>query len=79
MGTVVQPDLGFAPAAYLAAVSVGTVFLGANSYIGNAPNFMVKAICETQNIRMPNFFAYVGWALVVLIPVFVLVTLVSFL
>jgi hypothetical protein len=40
---------------------------------------MVKAICETQNIKMPNFFSYIGWALVILIPVFVLVTLVSFL
>jgi Na+/H+ antiporter NhaD/arsenite permease-like protein len=79
MGTVVQPELGFAPAAYLAAVSCGTVFMGAMSYIGNAPNFMVKAICETQNIRMPNFFAYVGWAIAVLIPLFILITLLSFL
>ena len=76
MSTAVDPTLGVAPAAFLAAISLGAVFMGANSYIGNAPNFMVKAICEEQGIRMPNFFAYVGWAAVVLIPLFVLVTII---
>ncbi|CAG4893025.1 sodium:proton antiporter [Paraburkholderia gardini] len=58
----------------LAAISAGSVFMGANSYIGNAPNFMVKAIAESRGVRMPGFFAYLGWALVVLMPVFLLGT-----
>lgn len=62
----------------LAAISCGAVFMGANSYIGNAPNFMVKAIVEEQGVRMPSFFGYVGWAAVVLLPIFVLVTLLFF-
>ncbi|MCQ4161997.1 sodium:proton antiporter [Roseomonas sp. GC11] len=62
----------------LAAISCGAVFMGANSYIGNAPNFMVKAIVEEQGVRMPGFFGYCGWALVFLVPVFVLATLVFF-
>jgi len=63
----------------LAAVSAGAVFMGANSYIGNAPNFMVKAIVEESGVRMPSFFAYCGIAAVVLLPLFVLVTLIFFL
>jgi Na+/H+ antiporter NhaD/arsenite permease-like protein len=63
----------------LAAISCGSVFMGANSYIGNAPNFMVKAIVEENGVRMPSFFGYVGWACVFLLPLFVLVTLVFFL
>ncbi len=62
----------------LAAISCGAVFMGANSYIGNAPNFMVKAIVEEQGVRMPSFFGYCAWALMVLIPLFVLVTFVFF-
>ncbi len=58
----------------LAAISAGAVFMGANSYIGNAPNFMVKAIAESRGVRMPSFFGYIGWAGVVLIPVFLLTT-----
>jgi Na+/H+ antiporter NhaD/arsenite permease-like protein len=62
----------------LAAISCGAVFMGANSYIGNAPNFMVKAIVEENGERMPSFFGYCGWAAVFLVPLFVLVTLVFF-
>ncbi|MBV1798518.1 sodium:proton antiporter [Siccirubricoccus sp. G192] len=62
----------------LAAISCGAVFMGANSYIGNAPNFMVKAIVEEQGVRMPGFFGYCGWALAILIPLFILLTLVFF-
>jgi Na+/H+ antiporter NhaD/arsenite permease-like protein len=62
----------------LAAISCGAVFMGANSYIGNAPNFMVKAIVEEQGVRMPSFFGYCAWALAVLIPIFVLLTLLFF-
>ncbi|MFM0736736.1 sodium:proton antiporter [Paraburkholderia xenovorans] len=54
----------------LAAISAGAVFMGANSYIGNAPNFMVKAIAESRGVRMPGFFAYLGWSGAVLIPLF---------
>ncbi|WP_133647986.1 sodium:proton antiporter [Paraburkholderia flava] len=56
----------------LAAISAGAVFMGANSYIGNAPNFMVKAIAESRGVRMPSFFGYLGWSGAVLIPVFLL-------
>lgn len=54
----------------LAAISAGAVFMGANTYIGNAPNFMVKAIAESRGIRMPSFFAYLGWSGAVLLPLF---------
>ena len=60
----------------LIAISLGAVFMGANSYIGNGPNFMVRAIAEENGYKMPSFFGYIGWAAVVLIPVFVVVTFV---
>ena len=62
----------------LLAISAGAVFMGANSYIGNAPNFMVKAICEERGIRMPSFFGYMLWSCCILLPLFGLVTLVFF-
>jgi Na+/H+ antiporter NhaD/arsenite permease-like protein len=62
----------------LAAISAGSVFMGANTYIGNAPNFMVKAIAEDRGIRMPSFFGYMAWSGAVLIPLFVLMTLIWF-
>jgi len=65
-------------AATLAAISAGSVFMGANSYIGNAPNFMVKAIAEDRGIAMPSFFGYMAWSGVVLIPLFVLMTFIWF-
>lgn len=65
-------------AATLAAISCGAVFMGANSYIGNAPNMMVKAIAEERGIRMPSFFAYMGWSCAILIPLFVLMTFIFF-
>jgi len=68
---------GVAPG-LLAAISAGSVFMGANSYIGNAPNFMVKAIAEESNIRMPSFLGYLAWSCAVLVPTFILVTLVFF-
>lgn len=60
----------------LTAVSVGAVFMGANTYIGNAPNFMVKAIAEQSGIRMPSFFGYMIWSTAILMPLFVIVTFV---
>ena len=61
-------------AATLAAISAGSVFMGANSYIGNAPNFMVKAIVEDCGLRMPSFFGYMAWSCGVLLPLFIVVT-----
>ncbi|HET7825540.1 MAG TPA: sodium:proton antiporter [Anaeromyxobacter sp.] len=58
----------------LSAVSAGAVLMGANTYIGNGPNFMVKAIAEQAGVRMPSFFGYMGWAMAVLVPLFVAVT-----
>jgi Na+/H+ antiporter NhaD/arsenite permease-like protein len=58
----------------LAAISAGAVFMGANSYIGNAPNFMVKAIVEDRGIAMPSFFGYMAWSFGILVPLFALVT-----
>jgi Na+/H+ antiporter NhaD/arsenite permease-like protein len=62
----------------LVAISAGAVFMGANTYIGNAPNFMVKSIAESRGVRMPSFFAYLGWSLLVLVPVYALLTLIFF-
>lgn len=62
----------------LAAISAGAVFMGANSYIGNAPNFMVYAIARHMKVKMPSFFGYMAWSGAVLIPAFILATLVFF-
>jgi len=66
------------PIKYLEAISVGAVFMGANSYIGNGPNFMVKAICEHRRINIPSFFGYMLWSCGILIPLFIIVTFVFF-
>jgi Na+/H+ antiporter NhaD/arsenite permease-like protein len=58
----------------LAAVSLGAVLMGANTYVGNGPNFMVKAIVERAGVRMPGFFGYMAWSGVVLLPLFAVVT-----
>jgi Na+/H+ antiporter NhaD/arsenite permease-like protein len=60
----------------LAAISMGAVFMGALTYIGNAPNFMIYAIATERGIKMPSFFGYMVWSIVVLAPVFALVTFV---
>lgn len=62
----------------LAAISAGAVFMGANTYIGNAPNLMVKAIAEDRGVSMPSFFGYMAWSGAVLIPLFVLMTFIWF-
>jgi Na+/H+ antiporter NhaD/arsenite permease-like protein len=61
-------------AALLSAVSLGSVLMGANTYIGNGPNFMVRSIAEGSGVRMPSFFGYMAWSGAVLIPLFVAVT-----
>lgn len=72
-------SLGIVPVAMLEAIACGAVFMGANTYIGNAPNFMVKSISDENGIRMPSFFGYIGWSLVFLVPVFALDLLIFFL
>jgi Na+/H+ antiporter NhaD/arsenite permease-like protein len=62
----------------LAAISAGAVFMGANTYIGNAPNLMVKAIAEERGVKMPSFFGYMAWSGAVLIPLFILETFIWF-
>ncbi|CAN5886671.1 sodium:proton antiporter [soil metagenome] len=62
----------------LAAISCGSVFMGAMSYIGNAPNMMVKAIAEQRHIVMPSFFAYMAWSCGILLPLFAVMSLIFF-
>ncbi len=63
----------------LTAISAGAVFMGANSYIGNAPNFMVRSIAEDQGVKMPSFFGYVGWSFGILVPLFAVMTFIFYL
>jgi Na+/H+ antiporter NhaD/arsenite permease-like protein len=62
----------------LRAISCGAVFMGANTYIGNGPNFMVKAIAEENGVKMPSFFGYMAYSGMILIPIFIAVTFVFF-
>jgi len=57
----------------LLAISMGSVFMGALTYIGNAPNFMVKSIAEENNIKMPSFFGYALWSFLILTPIFIII------
>lgn len=65
-------------ASTLAAISAGAVFMGANTYIGNAPNLMVKAIAEDRGVKMPSFFGYMVWSFGILVPLFVAITFIWF-
>jgi len=67
-----------AGATFLAAIACGAVFMGANTYIGNGPNFMVKAIAESEHIQMPSFFGYMVYSILILLPIFAIVTWVFF-
>ena len=60
----------------LLAISLGAVFMGANTYIGNAPNFMVKSIAEENGVKMPSFFGYMVWSILILVPCFVIINLI---
>ena len=62
----------------LAAISAGAVFMGANTYIGNAPNLMVKAIAEDRGVKMPSFFGYMLWSGGILVPLFIIATFIWF-
>jgi Na+/H+ antiporter NhaD/arsenite permease-like protein len=72
------PEVVGVPGTILAAISVGSVAMGANTYIGNAPNFMVKSIAEEAGVKMPSFVGYMLYSGAVLIPLFVVVTLLFF-
>ncbi len=74
----VLTTVGTIGAANLLAISAGAVFMGANTYIGNAPNFMVKSIAESKGVKMPSFFGYIGWSLCILIPLFIIDSIVFF-
>jgi len=60
------------------AISLGAVFMGAMTYIGNGPNFMVKAIAEKNRVKMPSFFGYMAYSCAVLLPLSILMTLIFF-
>jgi Na+/H+ antiporter NhaD/arsenite permease-like protein len=66
---------GDAAARLLTAIATGAVFMGSMTYIGNGPNFMVKAIAESSGVKMPSFFGYIAYSAAVLLPLFVIVTL----
>jgi Na+/H+ antiporter NhaD/arsenite permease-like protein len=61
----------------LAGISMGAVYMGAMTYIGNAPNFMVYAIATERGVKMPSFFGYMAWSAIVLLPIFALVSFIS--
>jgi Na+/H+ antiporter NhaD/arsenite permease-like protein len=74
-----DPALLMGPlATTLTAISAGAVFMGAMTYIGNAPNFMVKSIAEARGVKMPSFLGYLAWSTAILLPVFLLLTLLFF-
>ena len=77
--TGVSTALGMVPVKMLMAISTGAVFMGANTYIGNAPNFMVKSISDENGIKMPSFFGYIWWSIRFLVPVFIVDMIIFFL
>jgi Na+/H+ antiporter NhaD/arsenite permease-like protein len=77
-GLNLAPEVVGVPHEILRAISLGAVFMGANSYIGNGPNFMVRAIAEERGVRMPSFGGYMLYSGAVLLPIFALATLVFF-
>lgn len=66
-----DPRVGDVPEAYLVSISLGAVFMGAMTYIGNGPNFMTKAVADSRGVAMPSFGGYLGWSLKYLLPVMV--------
>ena len=74
----VATTIGTVPVHLLEAISAGAVFMGAITYIGNAPNLMVKSIAEENKIKMPSFFGYMGWSLAILVPTFLVDMLIFF-
>lgn len=76
---VLSTTVGSVSIPILVAISAGAVFMGANTYIGNAPNFMVKNMTESAKVKMPSFFGYMGWSFSILIPLFIIDSLIFFL
>ncbi|MDD7404094.1 MAG: sodium:proton antiporter [Butyribacter sp.] len=74
----VKTALGYIDEIVLMAISCGAVFMGAVTYIGNAPNFMVRSIAEENGIKMPSFFSYLFWSISCLVPVFLIDMLLFF-
>jgi Na+/H+ antiporter NhaD/arsenite permease-like protein len=70
---------GGVPEPILVGISLGSVFMGSMTYIGNGPNFMVKAIAEKSGVRMPSFFGYMGYSLLILLPILIAMNLIFFL
>ena len=77
-GTMIAEFLMHQMPQTLMAISTGAVFMGAMTYIGNAPNFMIQSIAEENNVKMPSFFGYMLWSIFILIPIFWVVTAVIF-
>jgi len=77
-GTIMAEFLMHQVPKTLMAISAGSVFMGAMTYIGNAPNFMVQSIAEENNVNMPSFFGYMLWSTVILLPIFLILTLIIF-
>jgi Na+/H+ antiporter NhaD/arsenite permease-like protein len=73
-GIMALAENGHVYIAHLIAISLGSVFMGANTYIGNGPNFMVKSIAEHAGVKMPSFFGYMAYSICILLPIFVVVT-----
>jgi Na+/H+ antiporter NhaD/arsenite permease-like protein len=73
-----EPTVAGVPEIWLKAISLGAVYMGANTYIGNGPNFMVKAIAEEAGVKMPSFFGYMAYSGLILVPLFVGLSLVVF-
>ena len=62
----------------LMAISAGAVFMGAMTYIGNAPNFMVQSIAEENNVKMPSFIGYMLWSTLILVPIYIILSFIIF-
>ena len=77
-GQGLTPEVVMVPHSILTAISLGAVFMGANTYIGNGPNFMVRSIAESRGVRMPGFGGYMIYSGCILLPVFGLVTAIFF-
>jgi Na+/H+ antiporter NhaD/arsenite permease-like protein len=76
-GEMLAVNNGSVPVLLLIAISLGSVFMGAMTYIGNGPNFMVKAIAEQEGVEMPSFFGFMlKYSIPILVPIFILITLI---
>ncbi len=75
-GLKLKPEIIGVSEEVLKAISLGAVFMGAMTYIGNGPNFMVKAIAEERKVSMPSFFGYMIYSIIILIPLFIIHTII---